>query len=194
MKGKTGRSLEEWTVLLDAEGFRERPHKEIAAYLSSKRGLSPWWSQEVTVQYEKNIGRRITGQTESTGFQLGVSRTLPVPAPQLWRWLISDAGVSWFAGSVPGGYFTLDGVRVSREGIQSELRVLKKDSHLRMRWKLPGWDDFSTLQIRVNPKGGNKATLSIHQEKLSGQKAREDMLIYWKRKIDEIQQETGELL
>jgi len=186
MKEKTGRNLEEWTAFLDQQGFRETPHREIAAFLREHAGLSPWWSQQVTVEYEKATGRRITGQTEKTGFQLGVSRTLNTPARILWDWLVSESGVTWFAGALSEDFFTQEGVLTSSGGIMSELKVFKKDSHLRLRWKFPEWRGFSTLQIRITPKGEDRTTLSIHQEKLSSQMVRTEMLAYWKQKIDNL--------
>lgn len=179
IKEKTGRSLEEWTDLLDEEGFREKPHRDITLYLNTHHGLSPWWAQELSVQYEKTVGRRVTGQTEKTGFQLGVSRTLRTSAGNLWSWLTSEQGRIWFSGS-------------DSEGIETEPRVLKEGSHLRLRWKLPGWTDFSTLQIRIVSKGIEKTTLTVHQEKLADQETREHMLGYWKEKMDEIEKQWRE--
>ena len=171
---KTGRSLEDWTDLLDKAGFREKPHRDIASYLNKKQGLSAWWAQEVTVEYEKTIGRRVTGQTGKTGFQLGVSRTFNTSAGELWNWLTSEKGRTWYSG-------------IASEGIETEPRVLKDGSHLRLRWKMPGWTGYSTLQIRTVAKGSDKTTLTVHQEKLADQETREQMLRYWKEKMDQIE-------
>lgn len=176
---KTGRSLEEWTDLLDRAGFREKPHRDIASYLNKNQDLSSWWAQEVTVQYEKDAGRRVTGQTEKTGFQLGVSRTLRTSAGDLWNWLTSEKGRIWFSGT-------------DSEGIETEPKVLKERSHLRLRWKLPGWTHFSTLQIRIAAKGTANTTLTVHQEKLADQETRERMLGYWKEKMDQIEKQWRE--
>ena len=173
---KTGQSLEEWTDLLDRAGFREKPHRDIAFFLNKNQGLSAWWAQEVTVEYEKVIGRRVTGQTGKTGFQLGVSRTLNTSAGELWNWLTSEKGRTWYSG-------------IASEGIETELRVLKERSHLRLRWKMPDWTSYSTLQIRTAVKGPNKAAITIHQEKLANQKTREQMLRYWKEKMDQIEKQ-----
>ncbi len=167
---KTGRSLEEWMNLLDKAGFRERPHREIASYLHENQGLSSWWAQEVTVHYEKAVGRRVTGQTEKTGFQLGVSRTFKTSAGDLWSWLTSGKGKTWYSGT-------------DSEGIDTEPRVLKEGSHIRMRWKIPGWTGYSTLQIRTVAKGPDKTTITIHQEKLPDQETRERMIEYWREKM-----------
>ena len=55
-----------------------------------------------------------------------------------------------------------------------------------MNWKKKGWENESILQVRVI---GNheKATISFHQEKLSNNKQREEMKLYWNEKMNEIE-------
>ena len=73
----TGRELHEWFAVLDAHGARELPHKDIARLLTSDYDVPGWWSQNVTVEYEKHIGRRETGQSQSGEYEATATRTLP---------------------------------------------------------------------------------------------------------------------
>ena len=61
---RTGRTWAEWVRVLDAARATERPHKEIALYVSSL-GTPDWWSQMVTVGYERIRGLRVKGQRRS---------------------------------------------------------------------------------------------------------------------------------
>jgi hypothetical protein len=56
-----------------------------------------------------------------------------------------------------------------------------------MRWKQPGWTEYSILQVRITPKGDSKSTLSFHQEKLPDKEARETLIPHWKRVLSEIE-------
>lgn len=79
----TGKSWAEWVEELDAAGAEKLTHAEIARMLlESKRVESAWWCQSVTVGYEYAKGRRIRGQVADGGYQVGVSRILPV-SPQI---------------------------------------------------------------------------------------------------------------
>ena len=57
----TGRPMADWISLLDARDGRALPHKDIARLLHDEFGVPGWWSQMVTVEYERAIGRREVG-------------------------------------------------------------------------------------------------------------------------------------
>ena len=76
----TGCSKSEWFEIIRAAGKANASHKEIADFLHEAHDVSAWWAQEITVEYEKYIGRRILGQTQDGLFQLGVSKTITAAA------------------------------------------------------------------------------------------------------------------
>ena len=98
----TGRPGAEWFTLIREAGKADAPHKEIADYLQEARGVSPWWAQEITVEFEKHAGRRVLGQTQDGLFQLGVSKTIDAPAPEVWACLSSPWGISLVVGAEAG--------------------------------------------------------------------------------------------
>ena len=46
--------------LLDKDGCKKMPHKQIAEIVHEKYGVGPWWCQMVTVGYEQSRGLRIS--------------------------------------------------------------------------------------------------------------------------------------
>ena len=58
VKAKTGKFRKEWLSLLDSIEAYKMSHKDIARYLYEKYQISSWWSQMVTVMYEKEKGLR----------------------------------------------------------------------------------------------------------------------------------------
>ena len=81
---KTGRTWAEWVETLDAARAAELPHREIAKYVSSL-GTPSWWTQMVTVGYERIRGLRAKGQQRSGAYQISRSRTFPVPVETLFN-------------------------------------------------------------------------------------------------------------
>src|SRR5262245_62073386 len=75
---KTGRAREEWFSILDSFGVARHGHRDAAAHLRDDHGVSPWWAQAITVEYERVRGLRAFGQ-RSDGFALSVQRALAVP-------------------------------------------------------------------------------------------------------------------
>lgn len=56
VKMRTGKDWGEWFGILDQLGAKEKGHKATAKHLSEKYHLSGWWSQVVTIRYEKEKG------------------------------------------------------------------------------------------------------------------------------------------
>jgi hypothetical protein len=55
---KTGKNWRAWFDLLDEWGAAGKRHKAAAQHLEARHGLSAWWSQMVTVAYERARGLR----------------------------------------------------------------------------------------------------------------------------------------
>ena len=71
----TGRSWAEWLALLQHAGAADLPHGEIARRLHEQYGVPCWWSQNLTVRFEQEIGRRVPGQGCDGDFQASASAT-----------------------------------------------------------------------------------------------------------------------
>ncbi len=75
-KGKTGRPITD--------------HTAIATYLRDELGVDAWWSQSVTVGYERITGLRLPYQRPDGTFTAGKSATLDVDGVQLRTMLLSE--------------------------------------------------------------------------------------------------------
>ena len=63
VKARTGKTWTEWFAILDAAGAGKMTHPQIATYLSTEQAVPDWWSQMVTVTYEKARGLRESAPT-----------------------------------------------------------------------------------------------------------------------------------
>lgn len=77
MKAATGRSHEDWRALLLDAGAKDWAHKEIVDYLTREHGVSSWWAQGITVDFEQAHQGRLPGQRTDGTFSLSVTRTIP---------------------------------------------------------------------------------------------------------------------
>lgn len=128
------------------------------------------------------------GKTAAAGFQVGVRRTFPLSPQEAWDLLASSEGMKYWIGVVDGLELLPGQTFVSREGTAGELRVVKPQEQLRMKWQRAGWKHPSTLQIRIIPASPGKTTISFHQEKLEDMHARETMKKYWEAALDRIRE------
>ncbi len=84
MKKATGRDWQEWVPLLDSVKASEKPHGEIAAYVFSL-GVPGWWTQAVTVGYERIRGLREKGQRRGGAYEANKSRTFTVRVENMYE-------------------------------------------------------------------------------------------------------------
>jgi len=154
---KTGRRWDEWRALLDAEGAAAMTHAEIARHLAGRHALGAWWSQMVTVAYERATGRRQVHE-KAEGFSAGVSRTLPFSAATLFAaWADAARRARW----LPDPYL--------------EVRGARPDRTLRLAWV----DGSSRVVVAFNAKGEGRCQVVVQHERLPDAEAVARMKAYW---------------
>ena len=85
IKEKTGCTWERWVYALDRHKANELSHRDIAALVKEKYKVGPWWTQTVTVGYERIKGLRVRGQQRNGTFEMTRSRTFNVPVDDAVR-------------------------------------------------------------------------------------------------------------
>jgi len=140
VRAKTGRTWAAWVRALDAVDAASRPHREIAAQLKAGHGLTGWWSQTVTVGYERIRGLREVGQRRGGAYEAHKSKTFHVALSRLYaafatkrereRWLTDveptvrsstknrSVNLDWPGGTSVHCWFTGKGPRKSQVALQ----------------------------------------------------------------------------
>lgn len=111
MRAATGRDREGWLALLDGGDAPERSHGEIGAWLAAEHGVDGWWTQTITVEFERAPGLRPPRGGHDGLFTVNVSKTVPVPVERLYAAVV-DPGLR--EGWLPGGALRERTARPSR--------------------------------------------------------------------------------
>ena len=160
----TGRTWAQWVRALDARGASDKPHREIVQHVSSL-GAGNWWSQMVTVGYERIRGLRDRGQRRGGGYSASKSRTFPVPVGKLFR---------AFANA-----------RTRHRWLPVKVTVRSATAHKRMRLT---WDDGSLVVAEFMSKGSAKSAVAVGHEKLPDKAAAEAVKKAWSGHFDRLGQ------
>lgn len=157
VSAKTGKTWQEWIDTLDKAGGRSMTHQEIAALLSEKFGVPPWWTQMVTVGYEQAVGKRVAMQ-KADGFAASASKTLPVSAAAVFR--------------------AFNDTRARSAWLPDEFTIRKASppKSLRITWK----DGRSHVDVNIYARGAGKAQVSLQHTKLTSARAADQMKKYWR--------------
>lgn len=156
VKAKTGKTWAEWIAALDKAGAKAMSHKEITALLSKRHKLADWWSQMVTVGYERAKGLRELHQT-AKGFNTSVSRTLATGLDQLFE--------IWDEARTRGSF------------LKEAIAVTTRNPGKNMRF---AWDkDGGKVEVRFTAKGPEKAQITIDHMGLANSAAVKRVKEFW---------------
>ncbi|MBL0742950.1 SRPBCC domain-containing protein [Chryseolinea lacunae] len=175
VKGATGKGWAYWIHYLARKNADSLVQRELVKLLPATVA-SPWWRQKIALGFREAKGKRITGQTAASGFQIGVRRALPLTKDAAWDFLISPEAMKIWLGKAIAPDDTKP--RTVKKGLRAELVVFTPGSHLRLRWHPDKWISPSTLQVRV-VAGAKSSTLSFHHDGLPDEAAREEMKAHW---------------
>jgi hypothetical protein len=167
VKTKTGRSWAEWVRVLDDARASEMPHREIAQFVSSL-GTPSWWTQMVTVGYERIRGLREKGQRRGGLYEAGKSRTFNVPIEKVY-----DA----FANA-----------RRRRRWLNARVTVRSATANKRMGLT---WDDDTRVEITFTSKGSGRSVVTVVHQKLPNKPAVEAMKKTWAEHLDRLAERLG---
>jgi Domain of unknown function (DUF4287) len=162
VRNATGRGWDEWLAVLDEWGGAERAHGEIAAWLMQKHDLSGWWTQTITVTYERERGLRAPGSSRDGLFEASASKTVAVPVERLFEAFVDrELRERWLPGAP------------LRERASQHGRSARFD-----------WEDGSTrVLVGFTAKDPGKSQVAVVHQRLPDAAAAERAKSYWRERV-----------
>ena len=154
---KTGRTWQDWVLVLDADDALAMAHRDIAALVHEKHGVGDWWAQTVTVGYERIKGLRARGQRRDGAYEAGKSRTFNVPVKTLFAaWADTAKRRRWL------------------RGVDVGVRTATPPKSIRLQWP-----DGTIVVVGFTPKGEAKSAVGIVHTKLRDKAASDEAKRFW---------------
>lgn len=161
----SGKTWAEWRMILDAWDAADKPHDEIARYLTEDHGINGWWAQGITVGYERMIGRRAVGQRADGTFATSVSKTIPAGIEEHFAaWIDDRARDVWLA---PGLLI----LRTARDH-----RSARFDDN----------EYGGIIALSFASKGEGRSSVSIQIENLPSEDVIQERKAIWKTRLDRL--------
>ena len=189
---KTGRSRAEWFAILDRFDCRTKGHTRAASLLMKRHRVSPWWSQAITVDYERARGIRSLGERED-GFALTVQRALAVPSTRAWEALVDAAEVTAWRTTKQQQRFRLGGRWRNADGSRGAFERSVAGRYLRFTWNDPRRAPGSLIEIELVVRGEDRSTVKLTHRRIRSAEEREDLRAHWSWALDSLKSwvETG---
>lgn len=167
IKEKTGCTWERWVHALDHSRAYELSHREIAKLVKEQWHTPSWWTQMVTVGYERIKGLRARGQQRSGTFTMTRSRTFGVDVETLYA--------AW-----------ADGRRRKRWLGETGVKVRTATSPRSLRLQLP---DGAIVAVGFTAKGKGKSAVALEQARLPDRETAESLKQRWSERLDALGKE-----
>ena len=162
LKAKTGCTWERWVYALDRRGAEQMSHRDIAALVNEKYKVGGWWSQTVTVGYERIKGLRARGQRRDGTYEASKSRTFNVPVTNLF-----DA---WADQAVRRRWLNGESVKIRTATAPKSIRL--------------DWTDGGIIAVGFAAKGKSKSSVAVQHTKLPDRETANRLKQYWSDRLD----------
>jgi len=162
LKARTGRTWEEWVMVLDEMGADQMEHPEIAKWVDGEID-DGWWAQTVTVGYERIKGLRDTGQSRKGTYEASKGKTINASAKMVFEALTHlSADSAW-----------LNGLQLSGSTEPKSVRFRAMDG--------------SRASIWIAPNGDSKSALSVSHTKLESKEDVDRVKVEWGERLDRLE-------
>jgi uncharacterized protein YndB with AHSA1/START domain len=164
IKTRTGCDWERWVWVLDQAGAQEWSHRAIAEHVRRRYKTAMWWTQAVTVGYERIKGLRRVGRRRNGQYEVGKSKTFAAPATRVYR-AFRDARTRrrWLGD------------------VSLTVRTVIPNKAMRITWA-----DGTNVEWYFVPKGDTKCQVAVQHGKLADREAADRMKTWWGERLGEL--------
>ena len=161
---RTGRGHAEWFALLDEWGGTSHTHTEIARWLSSEHGVPGWWTQSITVSYERARGMRARHEM-ADGYSVSATRSVAaLPEHALAAFADATSREAW----LPAAPLTPRPTRAARTA--------------RFDWQ----DPPSRVVVTATPRDGGKTAVTVTHEQIKDAGDAAGLKASWRAWLDDL--------
>jgi hypothetical protein len=161
IKAKTGCPWSRWVAALDYHKAYTWTHREIADFVHTKYKVPDWWTQTVTVGYERIKGLRAIGQRRDGSYEATKSKTFAAPVSRLYR-AFKDARLR--------GRWLPD--------VALTVRTATRDKSMRITWP-----DGTSVEALFYRKGAGKSQIAVAHVRLKAQADAARLKTYWTERL-----------
>lgn len=166
VKAKTGCTWEGWVFALDYVKAYDWPHRAIAQYVHEKYNVPGWWTQTVTVGYERIKGLRDRGQRRGGSYEATKSKTFPVSTSRLYRaFAEKKTRTRWLNGA------------------DLAIRTATRNKSMRITW-----GDGTSVALWFTTKGKSKSQVAVQCTGLADKDAIAEKKRYWEDRLAALEQ------
>ncbi len=161
VKKRTGRDWAGWCKLLNRAGASALSHREIVKIVRGKHRGGDWWSQMVTVGYERLRGLWEVNQ-RAGGFAVSTSKTISATAAKTFAaWTDSRRRARWLVG------------------VKLTIRQVAAPKFVRLTCE----DDATDISVTITAKGPSQCVVAVDHTRLANAQLVAERRHCWKEML-----------
>ncbi len=173
-RDKTGHNLAHWFDVLDRFGAVQKGHAAAARHLRDAHGIDSWYSQGITVAYERTRGLRAPNQRRDGEYEFSASKVVAADTKTVMAALVEKRRrARWVDGVDPD---LIGALSAALGAAGSKGFIVKADGQARYRYT---WDG-TTVEVYVTPKPGGKSSIVVQHIKLPSPDVVEERRTQWR--------------
>ncbi|HEX6316253.1 MAG TPA: SRPBCC domain-containing protein [Gemmatimonadaceae bacterium] len=163
VKAATGCTWDRWVWALDAVKAYNWPHRDIAQYVHEKYDVPSWWTQTVTVGYERIRGLREKGQRRSGSWEASKSRTIEAAVGTVFKSFKQPKRRKAWLPAAP------------------VIRTAVPNKSLRMTW-----EDGSSVEVYLTARGRSRSVVAVQHTRLASKQEAERQKAFWAEHLESL--------
>jgi hypothetical protein len=180
VRGRTGHDLAHWFDVLDRFDAVKKGHTAAARHLRDSHGVDSWYSQGITVAFERARGVRAPNQRSGGTYDVSVSKIVAAEAAAVVAAFADKRRrARWMKTLDPELTATLSAALTAPGG---KGFVRKSNGHARCRY---GWGG-EVVEIYVLPRPDGRSSLVVQHLKLPSRDALERRRKQWRGAVSAI--------
>ncbi|MFL5814327.1 MAG: DUF4287 domain-containing protein [Bdellovibrionia bacterium] len=194
----TGKTWDQWVLILEKAGARTWTHQEIVAFLKKKHKLGPWWQQGVAMGFEIATGRRVEGQNAKGEYGLTVTKSIRLDVKKVLKFFMSEEGIAiWLQPlfeiaikpkcmfETQDGYF--GEIRTVMKPVQDpSAKSAKVERRIRMSWQDPNWDYSTSVEVMFVARANGSSIVAFNHGKIKDTRVQAKLRARWRKALDEL--------
>jgi hypothetical protein len=172
VRERTGHDLAHWFAVLDGFGAATKGHTAAARHLRQSHGIDSWYSQGITVAYERARGLRSVNQRRAGHFEFSASKVVRADSRTVIAAFTGKRRrARWLADADPDLARTLSAALDGAGGF-----TFRTNGEARCRYK---WND-AAVELHVAPKAADASSVVVQNVGLPSAAAVEERRAKWR--------------
>ncbi len=182
----TGHGWDHWFGVLNSFAVQGYDHTSAAKHLVEKHGVSMWYAQTITIQYEQERGLRGKRQKTSGEFECSVSRTISAPLASCWNAWANAEDLSAWMNCQHQQEFVVAGRYSNSDGDMGEFTIIEPMQRIRFTWEHPNHKPGSRVTIEFSEKEDARTLVRLVHGRLADTAEADDLSKAWGQMMDQL--------